>query len=65
MPHSPIGDYDKISIAIFNEFYETALFKDGHLVYIDELGYDDVLRFSTLDDLFDEMDRLAPCANQV
>jgi hypothetical protein len=38
---------------------ETALVKDGSLVYIDSVGYFDVLRFDTIDDLIAELLRLS------
>ena len=38
--------------------FETALIKDGELVYVDELGYEDVQRFSSTEELIAELERL-------
>jgi hypothetical protein len=40
------------------ETIETALFKDGKLVYISSLGYEDIKRFRTFEELLEEIESL-------
>jgi hypothetical protein len=44
----------------FNGFVETALFQSstGKLIYDDEKGYDDICRFSNIDELIAEINRV-------
>ena len=37
---------------------ETALFKCGELVYVDELGYENIQRFFSIEELINEIERL-------
>lgn len=43
---------------IENPFPEIALIKNDELVYVDEIGYDDVVRFYEFEDLLAEVNRL-------
>ncbi len=63
VPVTPKGNiYDKISISTpmdSDGIIETALFKDGHMIDDESLGYgDSIRRFDTVNDLIKELNRL-------
>jgi hypothetical protein len=62
------GKFDSLSISFPSDIYdnrgpnpstiETALFKNGSLVYVNSIGYDDVSRFYSINELVEEIQRL-------
>lgn len=57
--NSPYSLSISVPVDMYEGFCETALILDGQLHYEIDWGYEDVLRFGSLDDLYDEIDRVA------